>query len=200
MLAVDVCSRALLASVSSQNHYSRFHRCGAGFPERMAAYSRKEAKFTNARLGCMDPSPITGREGKCALCEMPHPPKPATMAASDASPIETTRVNMQMQQIRYFLALCEERNFTRAAERCGVTQPSLTNAIIALERVLGGALFQRKPAIALTVLGHAVHPYLQRIAENAGHARDAALALALASVRPAHGGEQFARSALSPST
>jgi LysR family hydrogen peroxide-inducible transcriptional activator len=105
---------------------------------------------------------------------------------------------MQMRQICYFLALCEERNFTRAARRCGVSQPSLTNAIIALERKLGGVLFQRKPAIALTVLGHAVHPYLQRIAENAGHACDAAQALA--GVRPAHGGEQLARSALSPST
>ena len=30
-----------------------------------------------------------------------------------------------MNQIRYFLALCEERNFTRAAKRCGVSQPSL---------------------------------------------------------------------------
>jgi LysR family transcriptional regulator, hydrogen peroxide-inducible genes activator len=104
---------------------------------------------------------------------------------------------MQMRQICYFLALCEERNFTRAARRCGVSQPSLTNAIIALERKLGGVLFQRKPAIALTVLGHAVHPYLQRIAENAGHARDAAQALA--GVRP-YGGEKLARSALSPST
>lgn len=91
---------------------------------------------------------------------------------------------MQMQQIRYFLALCEERNFTRAAGRCGVTQPSLTNAIIALERELGGSLFQRRPAIALTVLGHAVQPYLQRVAENADHARDAAQAIA--DVRPAN--------------
>ena len=85
---------------------------------------------------------------------------------------------MQMQQIRYFLTLCEERNFTRAARRCGVSQPSLTNAMIALERELGGALFQRRPQIALTALGHAVHPYLQRIAENAEHARDAAQTLA----------------------
>src|SRR5215472_11095470 len=100
---------------------------------------------------------------------------------------------MQIQQIRYFLALCAERNFTRAAGRCGVTQPSLTNAIIALERELGGVLFQRRPAIALTVLGHAVHPYLQRVAENADHARDAA------GVRPAYGGEQLGRSALFPS-
>jgi len=50
---------------------------------------------------------------------------------------------MQMQQIRYFLALCEERSFTRAAKRCGVSQPSLTNAIIRLEQKLGGALFRR---------------------------------------------------------
>jgi DNA-binding transcriptional LysR family regulator len=83
-----------------------------------------------------------------------------------------------MQQIRYFLALCEERNFTRAAKRCGVSQPSLTNAIIALEQELGGVLFQRKPLIALTALGHAVHPYLGRIAQNAEHARQAAQAMA----------------------
>src|SRR5215831_5036795 len=85
---------------------------------------------------------------------------------------------MQMHQIRYFLALCEERSFTRAAKRCGVSQPSLTNAIIALERELGGAVFQRKPLVALTVLGDAVHPYFGRIAQNVDHARQAAEAMA----------------------
>jgi LysR family transcriptional regulator, hydrogen peroxide-inducible genes activator len=85
---------------------------------------------------------------------------------------------MQMQQISYFLALCEERSFTRAAKRCGISQPSLTNAIMALEQELGGALFQRKPIVALTVLGDAVHPYFDRIAENAAHAREAAQAMA----------------------
>ena len=85
---------------------------------------------------------------------------------------------MQMHQIRYFLALCEERNFTRAAKRCGVSQPSLTNAIIALEQELGGAVFQRKPLVSLTVLGHAVHPYLDRIAQNVDQAREAAQAMA----------------------
>jgi DNA-binding transcriptional LysR family regulator len=106
-----------------------------------------------------------------------------------------------MHQIRYFLALCEERNFTRAARRSGVSQPSLTNAIIALERQLGGALFQRRPKIAPTALGHAVHPYLQRIAENADHARHAAQALA--DVGPADRAgpvEALARSTLCPST
>jgi DNA-binding transcriptional LysR family regulator len=108
---------------------------------------------------------------------------------------------MEMQQIRYFLALCEERNFTRAARRCGISQPSLTIAIIRLERELNGALFQRKPEITLTVLGHAVHPYLQRIAENADHARDAAQALTEAQLedgeRPApRGGHSFGFSIL----
>src|SRR5260221_6558872 len=108
---------------------------------------------------------------------------------------------MQMQQIRYFLALCEERNFTLAPRRFGVSQPSLTNAVIALERELGGALFQRRPEIALTVLGHAVHPYLQRIADNAEHAR--AAAQILANVRPADREapplQQDARNSLGPS-
>jgi DNA-binding transcriptional LysR family regulator len=84
---------------------------------------------------------------------------------------------MEMQQIRYFLALCEERSFTRAARRCDISQPTLTAAIIRLEQELNGPLFQRRPQIGLTVLGHAVHPYLQRIAENADHAREAAQAL-----------------------
>ena len=85
---------------------------------------------------------------------------------------------MQMQQIRYFLALCEERSFTRAAKRCGVSQPSLTNAIIRLEEELGGAVFQRKPLVSLTVLGDAIHPYFDRIAQSADQARQAAQAMA----------------------
>jgi LysR family hydrogen peroxide-inducible transcriptional activator len=109
---------------------------------------------------------------------------------------------MQMHQIRYFLALCEERNFTRAARRSGVSQPSLTNAIIALERQLGGTLFQRKPHIALTALGQAVQPYLTRIAQNADHAREAAQALV--DVRPANAeaamAEEPARSPLCSSS
>ena len=85
---------------------------------------------------------------------------------------------MEMHQIRYFLALCDELNFTRAARRCGVTQPSLTNAIHALERELGGAVFHRKPRIELTELGRAVRPYLQEIAQHANHVRETARMLA----------------------
>jgi LysR family hydrogen peroxide-inducible transcriptional activator len=90
---------------------------------------------------------------------------------------EWEAITVQMQQIRYFLALCEEVNFTRAGRRCGVSQPTLTNAIIALERELGGALFHRKPTMALTGLGHMVRPYLDDIARNADHAREVARTL-----------------------
>jgi DNA-binding transcriptional LysR family regulator len=84
---------------------------------------------------------------------------------------------MQMHQIRYFLALCEERNFTRAAKRSGISQPSLSNAIAALERELGGALFIRKPFITMTSLGWAIQPYMQQIAHAADQAVQTAQAL-----------------------
>ena len=84
---------------------------------------------------------------------------------------------MQMHQVGYFLALCEELSCTRAARRCGVSQPSLTTAISVLERELGGALFDRKPSIALTALGRVVRPYLDEIARNAEHAREVARTL-----------------------
>ena len=74
---------------------------------------------------------------------------------------------MELHQIKYFVALCEELSFTRAAKRCGVSQPSLTNGIKALEAAVGGELFTRRPSIAVTRLGSAVRPCLMRIAGDA---------------------------------
>src|SRR5262249_19558624 len=85
---------------------------------------------------------------------------------------------MEMHQIRYFLALSEELNFTRAARRCGVTQPSLTNAIRALETELNGPLFHRKPRIVPTELGRAIRPYLEEVARHVENAREMARMLA----------------------
>jgi DNA-binding transcriptional LysR family regulator len=48
---------------------------------------------------------------------------------------------MQTQHIRYFLAICDELNFTRAAKKCGISQPSLTNAVKRLEREVGPHCF-----------------------------------------------------------
>jgi LysR family transcriptional regulator, hydrogen peroxide-inducible genes activator len=82
---------------------------------------------------------------------------------------------MKMHQIRYFLALCEERNFTRAAERCGVAQPSLTKAIRNLELELGGALFYRdKSETRLTELGNLVKPRFHKIRLQAKRAHEVA--------------------------
>ncbi|MGA9498732.1 MAG: LysR family transcriptional regulator [Pseudolabrys sp.] len=83
---------------------------------------------------------------------------------------------METNQVRYFLALCEENNFTRAAKRCGVSQPSVSNAIRRLEEEFGGDLFHRtKNGAKLSPLGLAIRPYLDQINECAeGARRDAA--------------------------
>ena len=96
---------------------------------------------------------------------------------------------MEMHQVRYFMALCDELNFTRAAQRCKVAQPSLTNAIKALEEELGAALFQRRPTVSLTDVGEAVRPALQEIVVQAEIARataKAAAAFVLPSVNNVH--------------
>src|SRR3954470_24949623 len=50
---------------------------------------------------------------------------------------------MELHQLRYFLAVAETGNFTRAAERSHVTQPSLSQQILNLEREVGHKLFHR---------------------------------------------------------
>ena len=51
--------------------------------------------------------------------------------------------SLEMHHIRYFLAVGETLNLTKAAERCNVTQPALTRAIKTLENELGGELLRR---------------------------------------------------------
>lgn len=50
---------------------------------------------------------------------------------------------MELSQLRYVAAIADTGNFTRAAARCNVTQPSLSQQIIKLERELGQKLFHR---------------------------------------------------------
>ena len=82
---------------------------------------------------------------------------------------------MEMHQVRYFLAVCEELNFTRAAEKCHVAQPSLTRAIKQLEGELGGDLFRReRPRAILTPLGERIYPRLRQCYDSALSARELA--------------------------
>ena len=71
---------------------------------------------------------------------------------------------MEFNQIRYFLAAAETLNFTRAAERCNVSQPALTRAVKKLEEALGGPLFRRERSRPpLTALGKLMREHLGRV-------------------------------------
>lgn len=71
---------------------------------------------------------------------------------------------MDFNQIRYFLALSESLNFTRAAEKCCVTQPALTQTIRRLEDELGGELVCRESReITVTALGELLHAHFEQI-------------------------------------
>jgi Bacterial regulatory helix-turn-helix protein, lysR family len=79
---------------------------------------------------------------------------------------------MELHQVRYFLALCNEKSFTRAAKHCGVSQPSLSDAIRKLEQELGGQLFHRNRAnCPLSELGQEVGPHLAMLDQCARDAR-----------------------------
>jgi len=79
---------------------------------------------------------------------------------------------VEMHQVRYFLTLSQELNFTRAAEKCNVAQPALTRAIKLLEDEFGGLLFHRERARThLSELGQAVRPYLEEVQRQSQQAK-----------------------------
>jgi DNA-binding transcriptional LysR family regulator len=86
---------------------------------------------------------------------------------------------MEMQQVRYFVAVAETLNFTRAAEQCNVTQPALTRAIKQLEYELGGDLIRREGRNThLTDLGNRMLPMLRQCYDSALAAKTLAKAVA----------------------
>lgn len=70
---------------------------------------------------------------------------------------------MQLQQLRYVVAVAEERHFTRAAARLHVAQPSVSSAVRDLERELGAPLFHReRGSVALTSAGEVFLPWARQ--------------------------------------
>jgi DNA-binding transcriptional LysR family regulator len=74
---------------------------------------------------------------------------------------------MELRQLRYFVAVAEERNFTRAAERLNMTQPPLSRQIQQIEDTVGLALFERgaRP-LKLTEAGRVFYAQANRLLEE----------------------------------
>ena len=88
---------------------------------------------------------------------------------------------MNAKSASYVLAICEIGSFTKAAERMGVKQPSLSLLIKRLERELGLQLFEREqgPPIRMTPAGRALVPELRRFARSADALKNKANRVAL---------------------
>jgi DNA-binding transcriptional LysR family regulator len=84
-------------------------------------------------------------------------------------------VQPEVRQLQYFVAVAEELNFTRAAQRLHVVQQSLSTAIAQLEAVLGIRLFERTTrSVRLTSAGAAWLPYAREALASMNRAADAA--------------------------
>lgn len=80
---------------------------------------------------------------------------------------------MDLRQLRYFLVLSEELNFTRAAARCHVSQPPLSRAIAQLEQEYGTPLFVRDTHhVSLTAAGRSLAEDARRLLAAADEAGD----------------------------
>lgn len=76
---------------------------------------------------------------------------------------------MEIHHIRYFLAVCNTLNFTKAAETCNVSQPALSRAIQQLEEEVGGLLLRRERSFThLTDLGNLMKPHFEHIINELG--------------------------------
>ncbi|RMI32346.1 LysR family transcriptional regulator [Nocardia stercoris] len=78
---------------------------------------------------------------------------------------------MELQQMRYVIAIAETNSFTRAAERCRVVQSALSHQIARLERELGAKLFERTSRrVRLTPAGAAFLPAARQCLDAADRA------------------------------
>lgn len=82
---------------------------------------------------------------------------------------------MTLTELKYVIAVAREHHFGRAAESCGVSQPSLSVAIRKLEEELGVSIFERRSSeIALTPVGEKIVEQAQRVMEESRRIADIA--------------------------
>jgi len=80
---------------------------------------------------------------------------------------------MELRQLEYFMAICDELHFTRAAENLGITQPTLSQQIKALEDTMGVLLFDRiGKKIAITEAGIILQEQCRKIFLNLKSAQE----------------------------
>ncbi|ALM54373.1 hydrogen peroxide-inducible genes activator [Halomonas huangheensis] len=84
---------------------------------------------------------------------------------------------MTLTELRYIVTLAQERHFGRAAERCFVSQPTLSVAVKKLEEELEVALFERsKSTVQVTPLGEKIVEQAQRVLEQSSAIKELATA------------------------
>ena len=82
---------------------------------------------------------------------------------------------MTLNELRYVVAVAQERNFRRAAERAFVSQPALSLAIQKLEEELGVQIFERgKTEVTITPIGARIVEQAQRALEEVARIREIA--------------------------
>jgi len=101
------------------------------------------------------------------------PPWAATAVTIGVQPSVST-LRLELRHLRYFVAVAEELNFTRAAERLHIAQPPLSTQIRLLEEELGAQLFEReKRRVYLTQAGREMLDRARAILAAAEQAKDA---------------------------
>lgn len=83
---------------------------------------------------------------------------------------------MTLNELRYIVAVAQERNFRRAAEKSFISQPALSLAIQKLEEDLGIRIFERgKSEVTVTAVGSEIVEQAQRALEEVGRIREIAM-------------------------
>jgi len=84
---------------------------------------------------------------------------------------------MTLNELRYLVAVAQERNFGRAAQKCFVSQPALSVAVQKLEDELGTQVFERgKNEVTVTPVGERIVEQAQRVLEETARIREIAQA------------------------